>query len=126
MSQALEDTATEAGSGAESEIVIDVAGIVETPTSLDESTTTTTTEAADFSTDPPFDPSANTDAGIEPRTVEPATETTTDAAPEQAEPGNDVAEEGATKDPDAPDFGMAISDDGGNPLRSVGQYGRGD
>ena len=131
MSQALEDTATEAGSGAESEIVIDVAGIVETPASLDESTTTTTTttEAADFTTDPPFDPSANTDAGIEPRTVEPATETTTDAAPEQAEPGNDVAEEGATKDPDAPDFGMAISDDGevlqsGMDVRAHREYER--
>ena len=129
MSQALEDTATEAGSGAESEIVIDVAGIVETPTSLDESTTTTTTEAADFTTDPPFDPSANTDAGIEPRTVEPATETTTDAAPEQAEPGNDVAEEGATKDPDEPDFGMEISEDGevlqsGMDVRAHREYER--
>lgn len=136
MSQALEDvtnTVDATGIGVASgengsELVIDVAGIVETPTSLDESTTTTTTEAADFTTDPPFDPSANTDAGIEPRTVEPATETTTDAAPEQAEPGNDVAEEG-DDDPDEPDFGMAISDDGevlqsGMDVRAHREYER--
>ena len=130
MSQALEDTATEAGSGAESEIVIDVAGIVETPASLDESTTTTVSESA--AEEIPFDPSANTDAGIEPRTQEAATESTTDAAtdpePEQAEPGNDVAEEG-DDDPDEPDFGMAISDDGevlqsGTDVRAHREYER--
>ena len=110
------------------ELVIDVAGIVETPASLDESTTTTT-EAADFSTDPPFDPSANTDAGIEPRTQEAATtDHATDATPEQAEPGNDFAEEGG-KDPDAPDFGMEISDDGevlqsGMDVRAHREYER--
>ena len=130
MSQALEDTATEAGSGAESEIVIDMAGIVETPASLDESTTTTVSESA--AEEIPFDPSANTDAGIEPRTQEAATESTTDAAtdpePEQAEPGNDVAEEG-DDDPDEPDFGMAISDDGevlqsGTDVRAHREYER--
>ena len=106
-------TAGEIENGAE--LVIDVAGIVETPTSLDESTTTTTTEAADFTTDPPFDPSANTDAGIEPRTVEPATETTTDAATEQAEPGNDVAEEG--DDPQYADTEVIVTEDDGEVLR---------
>ena len=120
MSSTLEtaDSGTTAGeieSG--NELVIDVAGIVETPTSLDESTTTTTTttEAADFTTDPPFDPSANTDAGIEPRTVEPATETTTDAATEQAEPGNDVAEEG--DDPQYVDTEVIVTEDDGEVLR---------
>ena len=123
-------TAGEIESG--NELVIDVAGIVETPASLDESTTATeaaAVEAADFSTDTPFDPSANTDAGIEPRTQEAATtDHATDATPEQAEPGNDFAEEGG-KDPDAPDFGMEISDDGevlqsGMDVRAHREYER--
>ena len=105
------------------ELVIDVAGIVETPASLDESTTTAT-EAADFSTDPPFDPSANTDAGIEPRTQE-ATTGGQDAAPEQAEPGNDLAEEGddwndddviSTTDPQYADTEVIVTEDDGEKL----------
>ena len=134
MSQALEDvtnTVDATGIGAAngengSELVIDVAGIVETPTSLDETTTATESAAVEVE-EIPFDPSANTDAAIEPRIVE-----TTDAAPEttteQAEPGNDVAEEG-DDDPDEPDFGMAISDDGevlqsGMDVRAHREYER--
>ncbi len=118
-------TAGEIENGAE--LVIDVAGIVETPASLDESTTATEAAAVE---EIPFDPSANTDAGIEPRTQEATTvDTATDATTEQAEPGNDLAEEGATKDPDAPDFGVAISDDGevlqsGMDVRAHREYER--
>ena len=121
MSQALEDvtnTVDATGIGVASgengsELVIDVAGIVETPTSLDESTTTTESAAVEVE-EIPFDPSANTDAAIEPRIVE-----TTDAAPEttteQDETGNDVAEEG--DDPQYSDTEVIVTEDDGEVLR---------
>ena len=121
MSQALEDvtnTVDATGIGVASgengsELVIDVAGLVETPTSLDESTTTTESAAVEVE-EIPFDPSANTDAAIEPRIVE-----TTDAAPEttteQDETGNDVAEEG--DDPQYSDTEVIVTEDDGEVLR---------
>lgn len=132
MSQALEDvtnTVDATGIGVAngengSELVIDVAGIVETPASLDETTTATESAAVEVE-EIPFDPSANTDAAIEPRIVE-----TTDAAPEttteQAEPGNDVAEEGddwndddviSTTDPQYADTEVIVTEDDGEVLR---------
>ena len=121
MSQALEDvtnTVDATGIGVASgengsELVIDVAGIVETPTSLDETTTATESAAVEVE-EIPFDPSANTDAAIEPRIVE-----TTDAAPEttteQDETGNDVAEEG--DDPQYSDTEVIVTEDDGEVLR---------
>lgn len=94
------------------EMVIDVEGIVPTPANLDELKAGSEAEdGKNFYSDPPFDPSANTDAGIEPRTAEPATAdaATTEATTEQAEPGNDVAEE-VGKDSESND--TEISDDG--------------